>query len=259
MTRLAESERTPRYEVLLSAIEEEIRAGRLAPGTALPPETELASSLSVSRQTVRHALNILTERGLLVRRRGIGTFVTAAAIEQPLGHLSSFMHTLSADGNPPGARLLGVRLTVDREASDLLRKSASGLVLEISRLFSVDGEPVVLERIFLSPDVGQALPGDRLAGAVIDDLLQELAGIQVDRGLEVVQIAHPTREDAALLGQRRTDPIFLITRPAFAGDAPGQLRRSLMRGDRARFRIELKGAPLTPVAGGGSVTFERDG
>ena len=259
MTRLAESERTPRYEVLLSAIEEEIRAGRLAPGTALPPETELASSLSVSRQTVRHALNILTERGLLVRRRGIGTFVTAAAIEQPLGHLSSFMHTLSADGNPPGARLLGVRLTVDREASDLLRKSASGLVLEISRLFSVDGEPVVLERIFLSPDVGQALPGDRLAGAVIDDLLQELAGIQVDRGLEVVQIAHPTREDAALLGQRRTDPIFLITRTAFAGDAPVQLRRSLMRGDRARFRIELKGAPLTPVAGGGSVTFERDG
>jgi len=255
---LADDQRTPRYELVTQAIEREIRAGRLVQGTALPPEPELANQLSISRQTIRHALNDLSQRGLLVRRRGIGTFVTGKAIEQPLGELSSFLHTLATGGAPPGSQLLGMRLAVDDEASPLLRGDASGLVCEISRLFSVDGEPVVLERIFLDPEIGQLLPGNRLANGVIDDLLRELAGIAVDRGTEVVQFARATREEAVLLGQRRTDPLFLITRIAYAADVPVEVRRSLVRGDRARFRIELKGAPLAPVAGGGRVTFERE-
>lgn len=257
-TLLASDQRTPRYELISQAIEREIRAGRLRHGTALPPEPELASLVGISRQTIRHALNDLTQRGLLVRRRGVGTFVTSRAIEQPLGQLSSFLHTLATDGAPPGSQLLGVRLAVDDEASSLLRGDANGLVCEISRLFFVDGEPVVLERIFLDPEIGQLLPGERLAAGVIDDLLRELAGVSVDRGTEVVQIARPSREDSVLLGQRRNDPLFLITRIAYAADDPVEIRRSLVRGDRARFRIELTGAPLTPVAGGGRVTFERD-
>lgn len=257
-TVLADDQRTPRYELVTQAIEREIRAGRLTRGTALPTEPELANLLSISRQTIRHALHDLTQQGLLVRRRGVGTFVTGKAIEQPLGELSSFLHTLATDGSPPGAQLLGVRLAVDDEASPLLRGDARGLVCEISRLFSVDGEPVVLERIFLDPAISQLLPGDRLANAVIDDLLREVAGVSVDRGTEVVQITRPTREEAVLLDQRRNDPLFLITRFGYAADVPVELRRSLVRGDRARFRIELKGAPLAPIAGGGSITFERD-
>lgn len=255
---LAHDQRTPRYELVAQVIEREIRTGRLPQGAALPPEPELAALLSISRQTIRHALNDLTQQGLLERRRGVGTFVTGTAIEQPLGHLSSFLHTLASDGAPPGSQLLGVRLTVDGVASPLLRSDPSGLVCEISRLFSVDGEPVVLERIFLDPEIGHLLPGDRLATAVIDDLLRDLAGITVDRGNEVVQFARPTREEAVLLGQRRNDPLFQITRVAYAAEMPVEVRKSLVRGDRARFRIELKGAPLAPVAGGGSVTFERN-
>src|SRR3954451_11407907 len=65
---LAADERTPRYELVAHAVEEEIRSGRLRPGMALPPEPELARNLAISRQTLRHALNDLTRSGLLIRR-----------------------------------------------------------------------------------------------------------------------------------------------------------------------------------------------
>jgi GntR family transcriptional regulator len=236
---LAADARTPRYELVAYALEEEIRGGRLSPGMALPPEPELARDLAISRQTLRHALNNLTMRGLLIRRRGVGTFVTGTAIEHPLGRLSSFVKTLSIDGAPPDSKLLGIRVMIDTDASPLLTGSAEGLVYEISRLFRVDGEPVVLERIFLSPEIGELLPSDRLATAVVDDLLSNLAGIDVDSGEEVLQMARLSREEAAMLGMNVNAPVFLVTRTAFAAGRPAELRRSLIRGDRARFRVAL--------------------
>jgi GntR family transcriptional regulator len=195
--------------------------------------------MTISRQTLRHALNDLTRRGLLIRRRGVGTFVAGTAIEQPLGRLTSFVHTLSTDGSPPDAKLLGVRLMVDMVASPLLTGSDSALVCEISRLFRVDNEPVVLERIFLTPEIGELLPGDRLATAVVDDLLQVLAGVEVDRGEEVLQMARLGREEAAMLEMNVNDPVFLVNRTAFSAERPVEFRRSLIRGDRARFKVDL--------------------
>jgi DNA-binding GntR family transcriptional regulator len=236
---LASDARTPRYELVAQALEEEIRSGRLGPGSALPPEPELARNLAISRQTVRHALKDLTGRGLLIRRRGVGTFVTGSAIEHPLGRLSSFVRTLSIEGAPPDSKLLGIRLMIDAVASPLLTGSAEGLVCEISRLFRADGEPVVLERIYLTPEIGELLPSDRLATAVVDEMLSNLAGIEVNNGEEVLQMARLNREEATMLEMSISAPVFLVTRTAFAADRPVELRRSLIRGDRARFRVAL--------------------
>jgi GntR family transcriptional regulator len=242
-------DRRPRYEVVQQALERAIRSGELPANAVLPTELDLADALGISRQTVRHALNELTRSGLLTRRRGVGTFVSSPPIEHPLGQLSSFVRTLAMEGEPPPSRLLGIRFTIDEFASPLLTGSADGVVFEMSRIFSVEGEPFALERIFLPEEIGGLLPVDGLSTAVIDDLIRERAGIEVDRGSEFLELVSVGREEAVLMKMDRGDPAFLITRTAAAGERTVELRRSLVRGDRARFRIELRGAHLEPVVG----------
>jgi GntR family transcriptional regulator len=233
--------RAPRYEQVIHLVEQAIRDGRLAPGAALPPEPELAAQVGLSRRTIRQAWNDLARRGLIVRRRGIGTFVARPAIEQPLGRLSSFVETLAREGSLPDITLLGVRLTVDRDASPLLYGHRDGVVFEISRLFKSESEPIVLETIFLPLEIGQLLPGEQLGAAVIDDLLESAAGILVDRGEETLRMTRLGRADAALLQASPGEPAFLVQRTALAEDRIVEMRRSLIRADRAQFHIALQG------------------
>jgi GntR family transcriptional regulator len=113
------------------------------------------------------------------------------------------------------------------------------LVWEIGRLFYADGQPFAVEWIYLNPECGERLPGDRLADGVIDELLRESCGMVVDGGEEVLSLATVDRTEATLLGRPAGAPAFLIARTAYAGDRPVEVRRRLIRGDRARFRIRL--------------------
>lgn len=251
---LAADARRPRYEVLITTLERQIREGEIVPGAALPTEPDLATLLGTSRTTIRHALDELARRGLVTRRRGIGTFVAAPAVEQPLGRLSSFIQTLSSQRGDSIPRLLGVRLTANPTAAAFLIDAPDGVVFELSRLFSVDGEPFALEHIYLPDEIGEQLPIDRLSAAVIDDLIREITGIAVNRGHETLELAKLDREQAALFGARRGDPVFLLTRMVFAGEQPVQMRRIWIRGDRVRFHINLEGSALTPAEGSGMMT-----
>lgn len=243
---VAEDRGVPRYERIGDAIEAEIASGRLAPGTLLPQEPELAAALGTSRQTLRRAYDSLARKGLITRRRGIGTFVRRPDVEQPLGRLSSFLQTLALNGEPPESRLIGARLCLDRQVSTLLGQSADSLVFEITRLFSVGGEPIVLETVYLPGELSGHLQVEMLATAVIDQLLLERAGVRVDRGEESLRLMHINRSEAALLNARVNEPALQIERTAYAGEKPIQLRRSVVRGDRARFTIKLTGPDLSP-------------
>src|SRR5216684_7659703 len=67
----------PLPEAIASLLRDAVLRGSLGPNQRLPAEPELAERLKVSRATLRHAVSILTQEGLLVRRRGIGTFVSS--------------------------------------------------------------------------------------------------------------------------------------------------------------------------------------
>ena len=64
-----------KYAVLFDALREKIEQGDFSAGEKIPSEKTLAESYTCSRQTVRQALNLLEQEGLIVRRRGSGTYV----------------------------------------------------------------------------------------------------------------------------------------------------------------------------------------
>src|SRR4030095_9994796 len=83
---------------------------RLAGGDAIPSERPLSSDLSMSRLTVRAALDDLVRDGLLVKRRGSGTFVSEPKIAQELT-MTSFPEDMRRQGMVPGSRTLELRTT----------------------------------------------------------------------------------------------------------------------------------------------------
>src|SRR3979409_62497 len=95
----------PLYQQLQRAIREAIESHALAPDDALPAERQIASDLSVSRITVRKALEGLVEEGLRVRRQGSGNFV-ASRIEKNFAKLTSFSEDMRARGRVPNSKWL---------------------------------------------------------------------------------------------------------------------------------------------------------
>lgn len=73
--RAGDGERLPRYKQLIRLVEDLLEKGRLASGERLPPERELAIRLGLNRSTVIRALDELAERGVLIRKKGSGTYV----------------------------------------------------------------------------------------------------------------------------------------------------------------------------------------
>src|ERR1700709_2144818 len=73
-----EQRKSTRYRDIAAELQKEIRLGSTPVGELRRPEPDLMARFSASRQTVREALRIITEQGLIVRRAGLGSVVIAA-------------------------------------------------------------------------------------------------------------------------------------------------------------------------------------
>lgn len=135
---------TPLYEQIAQPIEEAILSGDLAPGAKIEDEVSMAQRLEVARPTARRALQELTEKGLLLRRRGVGTTVTAPHAHRPM-RLTSLDEDLARAGFTPSTKVLGyeIREANDDECSSLGLEPGDSL-LSLRRLRYADGTPVAI-------------------------------------------------------------------------------------------------------------------
>ena len=125
--------------------------GALRPGERLSNEPELAHALGVSRSTLRAALDRLTHDGLILRRRGIGTFVAGLPRlgENLNTNFGSTQH-IRASGAVPGTAELHVEEApaTDRVA-ECLQLSPDAPVVAIERVRTANGHPVMFSREFV--------------------------------------------------------------------------------------------------------------
>ncbi|MDP9313603.1 MAG: GntR family transcriptional regulator [Chloroflexota bacterium] len=214
----------PLWFQLRQQLEQQITAGVLAPGAALPPEHALAAQYGVSRATVRQATQALIDAGWLERRRGIGTFVVPAERRSPPRQTLRLGDPLLASEQPTETRLLErYTLTAGKIGSEVrtaLALAPRDPVLLVTRLRAVDAVPVVLERVVL-PLTGQVEPNevDWTSGGVAP-ILEQWLGVTLGR-LEVALTAVILdRPDAAQL-QRQPGMPAMETRSTLY-DAMGQ-------------------------------------
>src|ERR1051326_7605816 len=99
----------PIYYQIMNQLREKITTGEYTIDNPLPPERELVETYHVSRMTIRQAIIELVNEGLLVRRRGIGTFVAPPKLEQPLNSLTSFTEDMAQRGMKAGSRIVSFK------------------------------------------------------------------------------------------------------------------------------------------------------
>lgn len=133
--------------VVLTAnrIRERIESRAIPPGSRLPNELELAEAMGVSRGTVRAALSLLQQQGLLWRRQGIGTFVSETPmLENRLDLNFSYTALIESLGHRPGCRLLSCRiLPAESDYATRLEVEAKTPLVLIRRVRTADDQPVV--------------------------------------------------------------------------------------------------------------------
>jgi len=122
-----------------------IVSGKLKPGTQLPPEIELAEAFGISRNTLRDALNILHQEGTIIRRHGLGTFVTQQLLMPNRLDLNiSTTELIRSTGWEPGDAQINVRQVQAEEIwADLLDTALGTPLIEVERVRTAGGKRVV--------------------------------------------------------------------------------------------------------------------
>lgn len=232
----------PLHAQLEELLVRSMAAGALPPGARVPPEDSLAARYSVSRSTIRTAIQSLIARGLVEIRRGKGTFVTQPVITQELTELTGFVEDMQALGRDPSAQVLDRRIvaaseTVARQLS-LQRGTA---VARIQRVRLADGVPLSFDETYLPRDLGEKIMADDLENQPIFSLLeQKYSTPLLDAEYRLAAVAsHGTV--ARALGINPGGPIFLIERTTFSDNRrPVDYERLYYRGDHVRFVTRLR-------------------
>lgn len=228
--------RAPLYQRLQTALRQAIENRVLQPHEALPAERDLANEFAISRITVRKALDGLVRDGLLMRRHGAGTFVSAR-VEKNFSKLSSFSEDMAARGMIPRSEWLGrTESAVTPDEALMLGLSPGTRVYRFSRVRFADDEPMALEH---STIPAFALPS---ADAVGDSLYAALhsAGHRPTRALQRLRAVLFTAEQARQIGVGAGAPGLYIERRGFLEDGRAvEMTQSYYRGDAYDFVAEL--------------------
>lgn len=154
----------PLWRQVERGIEAAVGAGRLRPGDRLPSEHQLAEEFGAHRHTVRRAIESLTSKGLLVTRRGLGTFVAEQAIPYAIGPRSRFTENMRAVGREPAVCILGSdTVRADAETRRWLELDSREKVVKLDLLRTGDEVPIVLARHYIPakrfPDFAERFAG----------------------------------------------------------------------------------------------------
>ena len=236
MKKLQVSSSNPLYVQLMQRIRDDIERGIYPVGSKIPPEHELEGLYQVSRVTVRRALAELTGDGLLERKQGKGTFVSAPRVTLQLKNVHSFHDTCRQNGVEPGARVVHIR-EQSADAQDLadLNLQRGDRVIETLRIRTANGESVVLEQNHFSLAYAYLEESD-LSGSLYD-ILREY-GVEPRQGIHEITLVAATAEQARYLQIEQGAPLLRLREVIF--DQRGRpLHNSTqwIRGDRFTFRI----------------------
>ena len=229
---------SPMYMQLAHRLRLQIVDGKIGAGEAVPSERDLCDIMGASRVTVRKAIELLIEEGLLSRRQGSGTYVTPR-IQAPGSFLSSFSEDAEARGEATDTIWMMKTIAVaTEEEARLLELPAGSNVARLSRVRMAGGEPLAIENAVVPaemlPDIGNL--GNSLYQALNERGNRPVTGQQKVRAA----LAGPT--EASLLSIPEKTEILRIERLTRRADGrPVELTRSAYRGERYEFVSELRG------------------
>lgn len=227
----------PLYHQLAEQLTAAIEGGTLQPGDPFENELSLADRLSLSRPTVRRAIAELVERGLLVRRRGIGTTVANQVVHRR-DELTSLYEDLARTGREPVTQVLRLETQLDERAAQALQVPADTPLRFMERLRLAGDQPLAILTNWL-PMQPEEITAEELERESLYGLLRR-RGIRPVVGHQVIGARSATAAERRLLQLPKGQPLLTMTRHAYdAEGTPVEFGDHCYRADQYAFDITV--------------------
>jgi GntR family transcriptional regulator len=246
-----------KYKQIAEDLRDQVTAGILSPGSQLPTEPKLAVTYDASRSTVRLAIGLLIQQGLVETRQGMGTYVTEPA--DPLIVVLSREEDWRAD-EPSDAALQPTGEPADRPATTTFQAETTSANAEVAATLNVaEGTTLVLRRTrrYLGKDpwslIASYYPMDIVKGTALERAGQSAKSaslILAEHGHEPVGYRHdiyarmPDAIEASFFQLPRPVPVTVVSRTTYDASQPVRLTRYVYRSDRLRLRHEMGSIPV---------------
>jgi GntR family transcriptional regulator len=221
------------------------RVGRAPAGSLLPSEAELSAEFAVSRVTIRRALDVLRDDGLVAARQGFGWFVAAEPVRQHLAELGTIEAQLALSGIANERRV--VDFTFTEPPQRVRQLLGDDPVLRVKRLNLADGEPFAVVTVWCPAELGQHLS----RADVEQHPFYELLDVTLRGATQTIGADAATADEAALLRVPVGAPLLKCQR--VTTDESGRsvlLSEHLFPAHRTEFVVELPGAAPSTLPSG---------
>lgn len=228
----------PLYFQVAKRIEDAIASGAIPAGARLENEVALGERLGLSRPTIRRALQELVDKGLLVRRRGIGTQVVHGPVNRNV-ELTSLFDDLASGGQRPTTRVLSQQIIpADEAVASDLGIAVGDPVTWLRRLRLADDVPIGLLENFVPVGVAELADQD-LETAGLYQLMRS-QGIVMRVAKQRIGARASRDDEAELLEIEEGGAVLTMSRTAY--DASGravEVGHHCYRPDRYSFQVTL--------------------
>jgi GntR family transcriptional regulator len=201
-----------RYLDVADELRARLAAGAYEPGRPLDSEARHARQLRASRVTIRRALELLREQGLVTSRQGSGWFVATDPVRQHLGRVTTVEAALEAAGVVAQRRVLEFAfVAATREVAGALAIEAGAEVLRVLRVNLADGDPFGLVTVWVRGALGAHLSRADVERSPFYDLLP-LRGVELGRATQTIDAELADADAARRLGLRAPAALLLCRR-----------------------------------------------
>jgi GntR family transcriptional regulator len=234
---------SPRYFQLANILRERISSGELLPHQPIPSERQMEDIYSVSRTTIRQALDLLERQGYVYREHGRGTFVSPQKLQKPISELTSFSEDMKRRGIEPGQKILSIGMLAPAE--DICHHMEISYphepIFHVSRLRLGNGTPMGLQTsYYLLPDGDTISAEDLEHYGSIYLLLQEKLHIYPTEADETLEVTQATPAEASLLQIKPGSPLLLSERTTYSQNRQLiEFVKILYRADRYTYTARL--------------------
>ncbi len=209
----------PLYFQVEQRIEKAIMDGHLPAGARLENEVALGERLNLSRPTIRRAIQDLVDKGLLVRRRGIGTQVVHGRVTRGV-ELTSLFDDLNQGNQKPTTRVLSHTLDKANDTvADRLGVSVGSPVLHTKRVRIADGVPVAVLENWL-PEQFTDISESELSDVGLYEIIRS-RGVAIRVAKQKIGARTSNAAEAALLDVDRGTALLTMERAAFDSSGKG--------------------------------------
>ena len=232
---------TPLYRQVAEAVRARIADGTYPVDSLLPSEREMMDEYGLSRIAVRLAMDVLARDGLIVRRRGKGTFVGRPRVRHDLSRASAmtgFYDALLREGREAKVELRAFRVAPPKRVDSA--RMPYDRVVYVERAFMSGNVTIVYSLTDFHPRA-KSLTHEQVDTNLNFEVLTDLLGFTIERTDMTIRAERPAKRIAAALGLRDGDPVLVLRRSTFAtGDIAIERSSFYIRADRYEFALGIQ-------------------